>query len=461
MGFLDFVAIRLNHVNDQTIDHKSISSFLNSVRGHEGMALEDKLKLWIVNMIDRGLTLTSRKRYVEKLSSLYKEYSRDNNLTDNPFEGVRELCAYNVPGTVESLKFGLAKIENIFDAIMTDAKSKPELAVFLYLLFHASSDIQRAIYLTTEEYKPEFRQLDEIIKPADFHHRRKYVFDLNQSRKRTPQLVREVNHAIDTYFKVKDIKISQVISHKTVVALWMVKARKCGVSFADLKRMFPEIPEEYGYLHCIKGANLTDEDINSIKHHVAESFAPSGKRWYAIKLRRGTVYDLFVKNIRANLAQYYDDNLIFYPQQEIRRRVEKKIVTTTIPVIPDIAFFYISPRHIGKVDAFIKSERMGYVFRVSNSLGSSYSVIDKGSMSCFQRMIGLLTPDIKVGLTDESPVGVGRKVLITGGIMEGYEGTIYDIKDTSGMRLIYIRLSDKYSIKAEVQVEEFFVKAIV
>ena len=81
-------------------------------------------------------------------------------------------------------------------------------------------------------------------------------------------------------------------------------------------------------------------------------------------------------------------------------------------------------------------------------------------MTGFQNMIGIFTPDIKVELTEESPVGLGREVLITGGIMSGYEGTIFDIKEGSDIRQIYIRLSDKYSIKAEVKVEACFVKAI-
>ena len=75
-------------------------------------------------------------------------------------------------------------------------------------------------------------------------------------------------------------------------------------------------------------------------------------------------------------------------------------------------------------------------------------------------MISIFPPDIKVELTAESPVGLGREVLITGGIMSGYEGTIYDIKDGSDIKQIYIRLSDKYSIKAEVRVEACFVKTI-
>ncbi|TGG39284.1 hypothetical protein EZ315_00600 [Duncaniella freteri] len=460
MTFSEFVAIRLNQTSKRTLDYKSISSFLSSVKENDELCLEDSLKVWVCDMIDCGVAVTSRKRYVEKLRTLYKEYSNGDDIAVNPFDSIKELCALDAPVNARRLQSELTKIEGIFDTIMTDAKSKPELAVFLYLLFNTSPDIEKVISLTMEEYIPEFRQLDEIIRWEEFHHRRKYIFDLNQSRKRIPQIVREVTNTLDFYFRVRNIKFPEGFTNKTILSLWMAKARMCGVKYADLKRIVDVIPAEYEYFRLLKSSILTADEIMSIKHRVAESFAPSGKRWYAIKLRRGIAYDILADYLKTNFAEYYDDRLLFYPQQEVARRVEKRIVTTVTPIIPDIVFIYINPRYIRKVDTLIKPERLGYVFRITSGADSGYSVIDTRSMTGFQNMIGIFTPDIKVELTEESPVGLGREVLITGGIMSGYEGTIFDIKEGSDIRQIYIRLSDKYSIKAEVKVEACFVKAI-
>ena len=459
-SFPEFVAIRLGRVSNRTVDYKSISSFLSSIKGIEGQNLNGLLKVWVADMFDRGLALASRKRYVEKLGALYKEYCGLNGLSGNPFVGIKELCAVDVPVNAKSLEVESLKIEKAFDVIMSAAVSKPELAVFLYLLFNASSDIEKAISLTTEEYEPKFSQLDEIIRPSRFHHRRKYVFDLGQSRKRMPQLVREVTNAIEVYLRTKDIVFPGAFTPDVIVALWMAKARRNGVSLLEIRQAVSAMPSGYEYLSSIEGAALTSEEIFSIKRRVAESLAPSGKRWYAIKLRRGVAYDAFADFITANCFNHSDDCLLFYPQKEIIRRVEKKIVTKTAPVIPDIVFIYLNPRHVRKVDALIKTERSGYVFRVTSAADSEYSVIDTPSMTIFQRMIGVFTPDIKLDLTTESPVGIGREVVITGGVMSGYEGTIFDIKEGSDMRHIYVRLSQKYSIKAEVKVEEMYVKAI-
>ncbi len=204
MPFSEFVAIRLDQTSKRAMDYKSISSFLSSIKENDELRLEDSLKLWVCDMIDSGLAVSSRKRYAEKLSTLYKEYGNGDGIAANPFDSIKELCALNAPVNARLLQSGVDKIESVFDTIMTDAKSKPELAVFLYLLFNASSDIEKAISLTTEEYTPEFRQLDEIIRTAEFHHRRKYVFELNQSRKRMPQLVRGSNQRDRFLFQSKE-----------------------------------------------------------------------------------------------------------------------------------------------------------------------------------------------------------------------------------------------------------------
>ncbi len=462
MSFLEFVAIQLSRESDRTVAYKSISSFLSSIKGCEDMALEELLRLWVADMLDRGMAVASRKRYFEKLSALHKAYCAANGRHSTAFDSVRELCASDVPPHAEALQSSLMRIEKIFDALMTDAASKPELALLLYLLFNASADIESAISLTAVDYRPQFRQLDDIVKPRAFHHRRKYVFDLSQSRKRQPQLVREVIQAIDSYLRSKDVRLQQVFTPGTITALWMAKARACGVRLAEMKAVVGEIPDEYDYVRHVTAPRLSAEEISAIKQRVAEALAPSAKRWYAIKLRRGVTYDALESFIKNNCKEYYDDDLLFYPQKEISRRIDKKIVTETVPVIPDIVFSYINPRHIGKLDALIKSERLGYVFRSTPEAGSDYSVIDSRSMSGFQYMIGVFTPDIKIELTTEAPAGIGRDVLITGGVMAGYEGTIYDIKDDSHTRQIYIRLSEKYAIMADVdvKVEEVYVKPL-
>lgn len=463
MLFSEFVATRLNNASDRTIEYKAITSFLTSLRGYGEMSVEDQMRVWIAYMIDRGLTLSSRQRYIKKLNTIYREYCEENGIDGSALDGItdiKELRDLDCSACAKQLDSELPKIEKIFDILLTDAKSRPELAVFLYLLFNVSTDIENAVALTTEDYESEFPQLDDIINTDDFHHSRKYVFDLKQSRKRTPQLVKEVLSGIDLYLRLKGIRFQDRLTTRTILALWTLKARNIGVRLSDLKQILSVIPEQFEYLRFVNGSQLSAEDEHKIKHRVAEAFSPSGKRWYAMKVRRGFDFDKFQKQIKKACSEFYDDGTLFYPQKQVMSRVDKKIVTENVPVIRDVVFFHLQPRHIRKMDAIIRVDNIGWIFRNTNNADSDYSVIDSNSMVLFQRMIGIFTPDIKIELTPEVPLGIGRDVIITGGIMAGYKGKIYDIKEGSDVRQIYIRLSNKYSIKAEATVDEFYVKPI-
>ncbi len=78
----------------------------------------------------------------------------------------------------------------------------------------------------------------------------------------------------------------------------------------------------------------------------------------------------------------------------------------------------------------------------------------------FQQVVGEFTDDMKITLTKEAPIGIGRRVKIIGGIMAGYTGWIYDVKEGSDLRQFYIRLSTDYAVRAEIKVSELYVRPI-
>ena len=460
MLFCEFVATRLDNLSDRTVEYKAITSFLNSIKEYGEDPVESQLRIWIANMIDRGLSLSSRDRYIKKISAIHRNYCSEYGIEGNPFDEIKELRGFDCSTSTAQLNAELVKLEKIFDIILSDAKTKPEIAVFIYLLLNATTDIEKAVLLTTDNYRADFPQLEDVINTEEFHHSRKYVFDLKQNRKRTPQLIREVIGCIDYYLRLKGIQLNDRLTPKTILALWTSMARKNGVKLSDIKRMLTIIPEEFGYLQFIQGSELTFDEELKIMRRVAEAFSPSGKRWYAMKVRRGFDFDKFQKQIQNTFGEHYDEGTLFYPQKQVLSRVNKKIVTENIPVIPDIVFFHVQPRHVRRMEAIIRTDNVGWIFRYTNNADSDYSVIDSNSMDLFQRMIDVFTPDVKVELTPKEPIGIGREVIITGGIMVGYKGRIYDIKEGSDVRQIYIRLSEKYFIKAEAAVDEFYVRPI-
>lgn len=464
-NFADFVAIRLNDAPPASIEFKSLKSFRDSTRGNERLPLQDLLKIWIVSMVDRGMTVASRKRYAAKLRTIYKEYIGANDSTVNPFNSVKSLlnCEFNCCcNNKEALTEQNEKLRAVFKTLVQDAKSRPSLAVFLYLLFNASSDMESAVMLRTDGYTPKFAQLDDIIDLSSFHQRRRYIFDLAQSRKRIPQLVREVTTDIEHYFISRGLKFANGFSALTISAMWITEAREAGISLPEIRTILTELPGEYAYLDNVHPSDITSLQSDSIKRRVADAFLPSTKRWYAMKLKRGVDYDDIIAAIKENMPDSFSKIEFFYPTRELVKRDGKKIIREKVPYIPDIVFFNVLPRHVGDIDRCVRLDHRGWVFRTVNTANGDYSIIANESMLTFERAVGRFSSDMKIEMTDRSPVSIGREVRITGGVMAGYKGIIHDIKngdDQSG-RQLYIKLSASNYVKIEVKVDETYIEAI-
>lgn len=459
MTFPEFVAIKQKEVPEASMDYKAMSSFSGAIRAYGGdLPTEDHLKIWLASMIDRGVSASTRKRYVEKLGTINKDFATrypDVASAVDPFEAVRSLRDVETTAGSAEIRSNCSRLSVLFNIVMQDAARRPEIAVFLYLLLNASADVEKAIALRTDEYLPVFPQLEDIIDTSAFHHRRKYVFDLSQSRKRMPQLVRETVTAIAEYLAVKEIRFHSGFSPRSIVALWTAKARESGISLSDIRSTLEGIPSEFEYLKYIDRTELPLYRRLAIKKKVAEAFSPTDFRWYAMKLRRVASFE----SVKARINSEFPVDF-YYPTREVKKKVGKKMVKEMIPFIPDIIFIRTKQIHAVNIDRSVRRENLGWLFRQTNNSDSDYSVIDWRAMHIFQRAVGEFSRDIRIELTQDQPTEIGRKVRITGGIFAGYTGRIYDIKGDDDVRSIYIKLSEEYGIRVEMKIDSCLVAPI-
>lgn len=114
---------------------------------------------------------------------------------------------------------------------------------------------------------------------------------------------------------------------------------------------------------------------------------------------------------------------IFYPCEEIARRIGKKLVYCNKPLISDVAFFRCRATDIRPL--FSRIGDMAWCYRGCG--GSQYAVIPAGAMARFQEAIGMFTSDYQL-----SPIGsltpkIGERVVIIGGVFAGRDGFIEKI----------------------------------
>ncbi|MBD5356423.1 MAG: hypothetical protein HDR88_05390 [Bacteroides sp.] len=268
----------------------------------------------------------------------------------------------------------------------------------------------------------------------------------------------------------RGIHLSRQFSPSSVIALWVAMARMADITLPEICAIIPEVPGEFPYLSLVTPAVLSPERTDTIKMTIAEAFLPSSDHWYAMKLRRGISFSDISSILSGTIPDAYEAASFFYPERESVKKIGKRIVRETVPVIPDIVFLRIQQRHLADIDRTLRHAGMAWVFRMTNTPDSEYSIIDNASMLTFERAVGLLTPDMKVELTDRAPLSIGREVCITGGVLAGYRGIIYDIKPTTihqhsdnqpTTRQIYMRISSSDFMKIEVAVDEEFIEPLL
>ncbi|MBD5356215.1 MAG: hypothetical protein HDR88_04310 [Bacteroides sp.] len=450
-------------------------SFLESMQDNVATTPEQMFSNWVATMIDRKLSDASRRRYFGVLSALYKEYlSSQNDTPDSEFLTNLRNFMVDTEGPIHATRM-VERLRKVFGMVINDARHQPELALFLYMLLNASSDLTGAISLTVENYQPEFPQLDSVIDINTFHHRRRYVFDLGQSRKRMPQLYRETLVTIESYLMTRGIRFPQGFSVVSILSLWVAMARKVGIPLSEIRTAISEVPDDFSYLSLVpptasnpdNSDPLTQSNTDIVKRTVAEAFSPSCDHWHAMKLRRGTSFADISEKLTEVLPDVYRATSFFYPEREYVKKTGKKIVREMVPVLPDIVFFRVQARYVADIDRTLRYANMAWVFRTVNTPDSDYSMIDNASMLTFERAIGQLTPDMKVELTDKRPIAIGREVRITGGVLTGYRGIVYDIKPSNQnptistpINQIFIRLSSSDFMKIEVAIPEEFIEEV-
>ncbi len=174
-------------------------------------------------------------------------------------------------------------------------------------------------------------------------------------------------------------------------------------------------------------------------------------RWFAMKLRRGVVPADIIK-------RYGEIGETYYPCEEIARRVDGKMTMETRAVIADVLFF--RSRRSDILPMFRAIGDMAWCYRQNGLPDSPYSVIPDSDMLRFQRTIGQFTPDMVVTPGDYADRGVGRKVRITGGIMEGYEGVIYSCPSSGDGRILRLQLINDCGIDVKVEIPESLIESI-
>lgn len=152
-------------------------------------------------------------------------------------------------------------------------------------------------------------------------------------------------------------------------------------------------------------------------------------RWFAMRLRPHKTLRIVTDRVAATADGAALLGTIYYPHEEIARRIGRKIMHASRPVLPDILFFRTRPTAVTPL--FRNIGDLAWCYRTAPSPTAPYATIPDADMRRFQHTIGLFTPDLRPVADPDAPAILpGQRMLITSGPLAGLTGTVARIRPT-------------------------------
>lgn len=464
-GFLEHVVSPLREAASEMMESRVIPSLVESVRrngANDDTPDDEALRVWCAEMLLRGLGLPTVKRYLGALHTEYKEWARTSSRAEvDPFKSILSDLGSLASGEKNFSRQNVAHLPRI---VRMDPASDEWVSanVFLYLLYNPSATLSETIGLTREGHEPAgCAQQAEIVERMHAAPQSKYVFPLQQGRKRISRISGEVTSAMRRTLESAGMRFGSSFSRASVTSLWIEAAWKCGIGAREIRGVIGEIPAEHSFLTLVSAPGLDDGRQAGIVARVADSINDRTRRWFVMRLRSGVTPDDIRSALAASCPALAADLRLYYPTRRIVRRKDKRKIREDVPYLPGILFFMACRDNVGAM--FRHIGHMAWCFRTANSPRSPYASISASEMKRFQQHVGQFTPDIETRLSGAGPVAdVGGRVSIVGGdLYEGLEGEVLKVRRENGKVIYSLRLTGSLCIRWEgVEVEASLVEPV-
>lgn len=460
-GFIDFVENALPDGCPEMLVSRVIPSFMASVRKNSLQEMSGlALRMWVVDMLAKGIRITTCRRYVGTLHSFYKKYYHSEADIQDAFEDLkRDLSRpFDNPDPNNSVNLQmlgrlLKKSEKSSDWVTSN--------VILYLFYNVNASVADVIGMKFGAVGNDCPQVDDLVNGMRISPHSQYVFPLGQGKKRDAAIVRDLISSMHSTLRTIGLDFGGSFSRDKLASLWITSAFGCGISPQQIRSMVRILPSDYSFLSLLPHKPIAPCRESAIIKRVAESFNDKSVRWYVMRLRPGVTPDDIAASLTDEDRVENNELTFYYPVKKEVRKENKKLVKIETPYLPGLLFFRLRSDKVGRFMSRIGE--MAWCYRVSNSQDSPYSYITCREMMAFQRYIGDFTPDIEMELVSHAPsVKVGDKVRINGeGLLNGLNGVVRAVKNIDGSVTYTLTLSDTSYIKwHDVNVKEPFVEPV-
>lgn len=377
---------------------------------------------WVIKLALKGTTPATLRLYINLLSGLHTAAVKADLLPEaKPFKLLKQ--------RLEALPVQPLIPADTIPSLLRLAKDAPNHPIYADLALMA---IAAGAIPLSQAANLRRDQLDTLPPPcnqiAERHAcaRRKYIFPLSQNTRTPRQLQQAIDNGVLYSLATAGVPI-QASADQTIQTLWALLALATGASAATVISTLGTIPAGLPILALADTVHIQAADTTRLHTAVADILCDNPARWFAMHLRRGVKINQIHRRITDSNGPRPQ---IFYPCDEIARRIGRKIITEQQPILPEIAFFRSPITDIRPL--FNTIGDLAWCFKHSATSGQ-YAPIPRAQMELFQQTINQFTPDYQVAPIGHLPLQPGDTVIIIGGIYTGYTGTVETLLPPSSL----------------------------
>ena len=414
----------------------ALDIFLKKIEASSFLFTYSLLAEWLLHMYMRGLTFKTSIHYFDAIASLYKSAVTEGIApSSEAFKSIRsaisQLDCSNWENPISDEEF-----KRFVNVTQTAYHQKGNVALasdlMLFSLLNHCLPLREVAVLKRSEIdgldSESMAIVDRMSDP-----RRKYVFPLKQSENTAAQLNRHIAELILNLFRLRNIPVRGSID-ETIKCYWTYAGLRCGFSGEELVSCLGNAPVYIPFISLVGPIALTEERRKEIATTISQVFVVNPLKWFAMRLRPNVKYQDIVTRFEL-LKNEISAPEMFYPRNEIVKRIGKKLKYELKPVISDVVFFRTRVTEIFPMFCRIGDLAWCYTFGGKNS--RTYASIPDDSFRNFQQAIGQFTPDFEVAPAGELPMKEGDRIVVVGGMISGHTGEVAKIETDNSDNVIY------------------------
>lgn len=465
-SFLEYVESLSKIDTIAAADISALKSYLKYCRSvRQEFSDQDMFFSWVAMLLRNGSGYHTVRRYVSFLRGAFCNYITSCGTQDVfVISDLKKVCDdYSVARDEISRRASNLKLlkKIVMQRRFYDRESET-WSIFLTLLYSCASSFADVVGLRYDSISPTNYHLQDIADSCRTHAQRRYIFQLGQGKRRETQIEREIASRINALLHSLAFDMPGEFGINTIRSLWIDAAVEAGISLFEIRSIVGIGGVDDRYLQLVPETSISSQRRSEILNKVAEHINPHDEHWHVMRLRNAVTPDDIRTRTSERVPALLKRLTLYYPTREMVFKENKKIIKREMPYIPGLLFFKIGENKIAPL--FREIGDLAWCYRERPSHDAPYSIIPRSEMERFQRFVGKFTEDVEVSLTGKEPLGIGRRVRITGGLMEGYEGEIYDIEESkdsaSGRRMFQLNLSSDQALRWTVSVEDIYIEPI-